>query len=333
MNELALRDVLTQQLQQIKDVESGIEYLKKVKAVEVYAKAKKDEVIQNMAAEQKIRTQRLCGELIQEGQRKGEIAKPGGDSNMPGRNNRKTLPDLGISLKDSSTFQTLANIPDEIFEDAINDKKEAVNKGASELTTTSMVKVAHEVKKQQRAKELKDVIIEKTDKKYRIVYADPPWKYNEVNHQTQGNFQSKTLGDHYPSLSISELCELPIKDLTEKNAVMFFWVTSPLLEECFPVIKAWGFKYKTSMVWDKVKHNVGNYVSVRHELLLICTKGSCTPDVKKLDDSVYSEERTEHSKKPKYFRDLIDKIYTEGNRIELFARDENPGWDKWGNEV
>jgi N6-adenosine-specific RNA methylase IME4 len=86
------------------------------------------------------------------------------------------------------------------------------------------------------------------------------------------------------------------------------------------------------MVWDKVKHNVGNYVSVRHELLLICTKGSCTPDVKKLDDSVYSEERTEHSKKPEYFRNLIDKIYPNGNRIELFARGKIAGWDVWGNE-
>jgi N6-adenosine-specific RNA methylase IME4 len=336
MNELALRDVLKKELQQIKDIETGIEYLKKVKAVEVYAKAKKDEVIQNMAAEQKIRTQRLCGELIQDGQQRGEIAKPGGDrdSNVPDRNNgTKTLSDIGISRKESSIFQKLADIPKEIFEDSIKEKKEAINKGASELTTTSMMKVANESKKQQRKEELKDVVIEKTDKKYRIIYADCPWKYNEVQHQTEGNFQSKILGHHYPSMSISELCELPIKDLTEKNAIMFFWVTSPLLEECFSVIKAWGFKYKTSMIWDKVKHNVGNYVSVRHELLLICTKGSCTPDVKKLDDSVYSEERTEHSKKPKYFRNLIDRIYTEGNRIELFAREENPGWDKWGNEV
>ena len=196
-----------------------------------------------------------------------------------------------------------------------------------------MVKVAIEFKKQQRENEMKDVVIEKTDKKYRIFYADPPWKYNEVQHANEGNFHMKPLGIHYPSLSITELCDLPIKDLSEENAVLFLWVTSPLLEECFPLIKAWGFKYKTSMVWDKVKHNVGNYVSVRHELLLICTKGSCTPDIKKLDDSVYSEERTEHSKKPEYFRNFIDKIYPKGNRIELFAREQWEGWDVWGNEV
>jgi len=339
MDVLALRDNAKQQLQQIKDIETGVEYLKKVKAIEVYVKAeKKDAKLQNMVAEQKLRTQRILGQLIQEGQEKGEIAKQGesyGNSSCDQKEHEKpkTLDQLGISRKESSTFQTIANIPEEIFEAAIDEKNKETGKAESELTTTSMMKVANETKKQQRADELKEVVIEKTDKKYRVFYVDPPWKYNEVNHQTEGNFQSKTLGDHYPSLSIPELCELPIKDLAEDNAIMFFWVTSPLLEECFPVIKAWGFKYKTSMVWDKVKHNVGNYVSVRHEFLLICTKGSCTPDIKKLDDSVYSEERTEHSKKPEYFRTLIDRIYPVGNRIELFAREKASGWDKWGNEV
>ena len=82
-----------------------------------------------------------------------------------------------------------------------------------------------------------------------------------------------------------------------------------------------------------MKHNWGHYVSVRHEHLLICVKGSCTPDIKELYDSVISIEKTRHSEKPAYFRELIDKLYTHGNRIELFAREVAPGWDSWGNEV
>ena len=172
-----------------------------------------------------------------------------------------------------------------------------------------------------------------TEKKYRVIYADPPWKYGEEQHVDMGNVQTKVLGTHYPSMSIKELCELPVRDITGNDAVLFLWVTSPLLEECFPLIKAWGFKYKTSMVWDKIKHNVGNYVSVRHELLLICTKGSCTPDVRKLFDSVQSIERTTHSKKPEEFRKIIEHIYTDGNKVELFRCGNSPeGWDVWGNE-
>lgn len=166
-------------------------------------------------------------------------------------------------------------------------------------------------------------------KKYQIIYADPPWKYNDKQN-------TKLLGGaikHYQTMTIKELCDLPIKELVDDNSVLFFWVTSPLLEECFPIIKSWGFKYKTSFVWDKIKHNMGHYNSVRHELLLIATRGSFTPQVRKLFDSVVSEERTEHSRKPQIFRDIINTIYPNGNRIELFARTKTEGWDVWGNEV
>lgn len=172
------------------------------------------------------------------------------------------------------------------------------------------------------------------EKQYRIIYADPPWRYREENHGSVGEVHMSPLETHYPTLSISELCALPITQIAENNAVLFLWVTSPLLEEAFDVIRAWGFKYKTSMVWDKVRHNVGNYVSVRHELLLICTRGACTPDNRKLHDSVQVIERTGHSQKPEEFRAIIDEIYPYGQRIELFRRGSAPdGWDVWGNEA
>lgn len=168
--------------------------------------------------------------------------------------------------------------------------------------------------------------------KYAVIYADPPWQYTSGD-QHGIDEQHTVLGDHYPSMSLTEICAMPVKAAAQDNAVLFLWVTSPLLEEAFDVIRAWGFEYKTSMVWDKVAHNVGNYVSVRHELLLICIRGT-TPKVPKLVDSVYEEERTEHSRKPQYFRDLIDELYSDGKRVELFARGEPAdGWDSWGDEV
>jgi N6-adenosine-specific RNA methylase IME4 len=134
-------------------------------------------------------------------------------------------------------------------------------------------------------------------------------------------------------MSIKQLCDLPIEDICEANAVLFLWVTSPLLEDAFPVIRAWGFEYKASFVWDKVKHNLGHYNSVRHEFLLICVRGSCTPDVAVLFDSVQSIERTKHSVKPAEFRKIIDTLYPNGRRIELFARETVKGWDRWGNQA
>jgi N6-adenosine-specific RNA methylase IME4 len=164
--------------------------------------------------------------------------------------------------------------------------------------------------------------------KYRVIYADPPWSYGNTQPDYHG-----VQDDHYPIMSLKDICAMPVPEMTEDNAVLFLWVTSPILEEAFRVVEAWGFEYKASFVWDKIKHNMGHYNSVRHELLLVCVRGSCQPDERKLFDSVVSEERTNHSQKPETFRQIIDTIYLHGKRIELFARTKVDGWDVYGNEA
>jgi len=164
--------------------------------------------------------------------------------------------------------------------------------------------------------------------KYRIIYADPPWNYGNSGLDGYGHAER-----HYPTMTIAELAALPVSDITEDNAVLFLWVTSPLLEDAFTIINAWGFSYKSSFVWDKVRHNFGYYNSVRHELLLVATRGSCTPDIPTLNDSVVTIERSDkHSEKPPEFRAMIDNLYPRGERIELFARIAAEGWNIWGNE-
>lgn len=162
---------------------------------------------------------------------------------------------------------------------------------------------------------------------YEIIYADPPWQYSDELIKEYGAAEH-----HYRTMAIEELCEMELPVIAD-NAVLFLWTTAPIADDAFKIIRAWGFEYKTQFVWDKVKHNYGHYNSVRHELLLICTRGSYLPQDKKLFDSVQTIERTaEHSEKPEGFRAIIDTLYPEGNRIELFARKEVEGWETWGNE-
>lgn len=163
---------------------------------------------------------------------------------------------------------------------------------------------------------------------YNVLYADPPWRYDF-------GFDIHGAADrHYHTMTIEELCELPIADLSEDNAVLFMWVTSPKLFDAKKVIDAWGFDYKTSFIWDKVKHVMGHYNSVRHEILLVCVRGSFPKQNNTLHDSVISIERTdEHSEKPEYFRKLIEEMYPNSKKIELFARKKSEGWDAWGNEL
>ncbi len=201
----------------------------------------------------------------------------------------------------------------EVSDEPDTDKIQEFLKRAEEEKLS--VRELRDIVSQFKSNQQREIELANEPEKYRIVLADPPWRYSN----TMPEYFIEQ-GDHYSLMTIDEICAFPIKKITTENSVLFLWVTSPILEESFQVVKSWGFEYKSSFVWDKIKHNMGHYNSLRHELLLVCTKGSCRPDTNKLYDSVVSIERTEHSEKPKYFRELIDTLYPTGRRIEIFAR-------------
>lgn len=156
MDALQLRDNAKNQLLEIKTIESGVEYLNKVKAIEVWAKAeKKDAELQNIIAEQKLRTQRILGNLIREGQQAGELKTPQAtlrqNTVVSAGNNGSTLDDIGLTRKQSSTYQAIASIPEEDFEEFIQEKKEAVNNAVAELTTSGAVRLARSLKEKDDA--------------------------------------------------------------------------------------------------------------------------------------------------------------------------------------
>ncbi len=220
-----------------------------------------------------------------------------------------------------STAATVAALP-------VEEQVELVARGEREILAKAKEIRARQTLERRQERNKKLTTSEWQPGMYRVFYADPPWSYGSANHDNYGAAER-----HYPTMTISELCAMPVSKAAMDDAVLFLWVTAPLLQECFAVIRAWGFDYKTCFVWDKVKHNYGHYNSVRHELLLVCTRGSCLPDVPELVDSVVTLERSgKHSEKPEYFRELIDKLYPHGPRIELFARKAADGWEAWGNE-
>lgn len=294
----------------------------KAEAIRLYAKqAGLGIEMQNDAADIKLRAERRAGELLSEmkvnGERQREVRPKAyhDDTLSPPK-----LEDLGVTALQSSRWQQIAAIPDEVFETHIQEAKE----DKRELTTAGIVRAARAIQN-ENAKKTSPAL---PTSKYRVIYADPPWKYGNTMPNSFGD-----QADHYALLSVPEICEIPVVDLAEDNAVLFLWVTSPILEESFEVIHSWGFQYKALFIWDKQNHVMGHYNSVRHEMLLVCTRGSCQPDVHKLFDSVVSEPRTEHSRKPETFRTIIDTLYPHGKRIELFARGEYEGWDVYGNET
>ena len=166
--------------------------------------------------------------------------------------------------------------------------------------------------------------------KWNVIYADPPWKYNNIG--VDGAAEKE-----YPTMSIEEICKVNVKDITTKDAVLFLWTTNPILEECMQVIKSWGFSYKTNMVYIKKggAPGIGFYVRGCHELLLICTKGSFLPLTKEYVSSVIETKRLPHSQKPEIVYEIIEKLYPNQRYLELFARNnkKRPNWSYYGNEA
>lgn len=174
----------------------------------------------------------------------------------------------------------------------------------------------------------------KTNKKYDIIYADPPWSYKDK--KCNGNCE-----DHYNTMKIDDICNLPIKDITSDNCVLFLWCTYPMLQEGLKVIESWGFKYKTiGFQWIKLNKKgkgfffgLGRWTRGNSECCLIGVKGKPKRVSNSVSQLIVSPIR-EHSKKPDETRDkIIDLLGNDKIKIELFARECIDGWDSWGNEI
>lgn len=179
------------------------------------------------------------------------------------------------------------------------------------------------------------------EKKYSIIYADPPWHYSSRSHQDSGRGFSDL--KPYPTLNQDSLKKMggAVSEISETNAACFMWVTDSHLKEGIQLLESWGFQYKTiAFVWIK------NYKSGRRcvnfapwtlkssEICLLGIRGKMSQH--KISNNVYQlveAERTSHSKKPDQVRDRIVQLFGDIPRVELFARQASTGWDVWGNEI
>lgn len=169
-------------------------------------------------------------------------------------------------------------------------------------------------------------------RKYQVIYADPPWP-------ERGGGRIKRGADrHYELMSVEAIKGLPIGELTEENCHLYLWVTNNYLADGLEVMKAWGFRYVTKITWIKENHiGLGQYFRGKTEDCLFGVRGNLpyktTEDGKRAQGATaIFASRTKHSEKPDEMREIIELVSHEP-RIELFARRERIGWDVWGNEV
>ena len=168
---------------------------------------------------------------------------------------------------------------------------------------------------------------------YQIIYADPPWRYDQKGLQGAAE-------KHYSTMSLEDICRLPIESISAKDSILFLWATFPQLPAALRVISAWGFKYKTvAFLWLKKNRKadswffgLGFWTRGNAEVCLLATRGHPRRKSNKVHQFIISPIAG-HSKKPDITRDKIVELAGDVPRIELFARQTTPGWDVWGNEV
>ena len=176
-------------------------------------------------------------------------------------------------------------------------------------------------------------------KKYSVIYADPAWSYDfkeptASKGGAKGSGYSAGVNYYYGTMTTKQILELPVKNICEKDCVLFLWATNPLLPEALETMKAWGFKYKTMITWHKERcKGMGYWFRGHTEHILVGVKGNVKA-FRSLEHNIKKLPVEKHSKKPDEFRQMIEAVTGNlGNRIELFARNNHDGWDTWGNEV
>lgn len=161
---------------------------------------------------------------------------------------------------------------------------------------------------------------------FNVILADPAWKYDFYVSE------NRSPENHYRTMELEDICKLEIP--SARDSILFLWATTAKLDWAMKVIEAWGFTFKTSMVWIKDKIGMGHYVRNQHEFVLIATKGfPGIPLPSTRPSSVFHSPRTQHSKKPSDIYNLIEQMYPNRDYLELFARDSRENWTPWGNEL
>ena len=174
------------------------------------------------------------------------------------------------------------------------------------------------------------------EKKYNVIYADPPWSYKVWSKKGAG----RSAESHYPTMSIEAIKALPVSRLAAGDCALFLWITFPMPREGGGVMEAWGFTFKTvACVWvkqcrksDSIFTGMGYWTRANAEICLLATRGHPKRAARDVKQVILSHVE-EHSKKPDEARRRIEALMGDVPRIELFARQATPGWDVWGNEV
>lgn len=168
------------------------------------------------------------------------------------------------------------------------------------------------------------------DGPFDVIYADPPWRFSSNSAAKPGRNAFR----HYDCMTVEEISAMPVKEIAAPAALLLMWVTVPFAHRADEVVRAWGFRCKSQIVWTKQRIGTGYWARNQHELVIIATRGRFPcPRPSLFPTSIIPGAQREHSRKPEWVADRVDARLPDARKVELFARRPRAGWTVWGNET
>jgi N6-adenosine-specific RNA methylase IME4 len=314
----------------------------KAVAMQAYARQAKNRDLEADALEIRMRATRHLDQLRQAqkqtvglatgGEHGGRVGKDGLRKNPS--NARPTLAEQGIDKNLATAARKLGALAEEDFEHAVGEARAAV----SNVVRDALRAKQGEARRAERVAKIVEASRASaalpTGRRFPVLLADPPWHFENYAEPTTTILHGRA-ADQYKTMTTERICALPVRDLATEDAVLFLWTTSAhLMPDAVQVLRAWGFEYKTNLVWVKDKRGVGFWIRNQHELLLVCTRGDMpTPAPADRPSSVIEAPRREHSRKPDEVYAIVEHMFPDLPRVELFARGRRAGWEQWGNQL
>lgn len=346
---LALYETATRALAEIKTIDGAKDLRDKSAAAAYYARLANNRHLEVDALELRLRAERRLGEMLAATELNRGRASAGrthlrsSETEPRESNPPPTLADLGIDKKLSAEAQRLARLDETDFEDRLGRFRDQAFRDGGRISTRIIRDVDKKTRRAVREEVLGRQIRELPDKKFGVVLADPPWRFEPRSRETG---LDRAADNHYPTMTTGDIVNMNVMPLAADDCVLFLWATAPMLPQAITTMISWGFAYRSHIVWRKAEQasahgrssglvlGTGYWFRSGHELLLLGTRGSPpAPAAGAQWPSVIDAAPRRHSQKPDRFYELIEEYFPTLPRIELFSRAPRENWSAWGNEA
>jgi N6-adenosine-specific RNA methylase IME4 len=331
MTSLAQYERARAALAEIRTLPEAVTAVRGIEHLRLHAKQVRDRVLMAEAAEIQFKAEVKLGEMLAGAKERGEL-REGRPKKNDANSESFSLKEIGLTPRESMSAQHKASISERAQLAMIERMRDKILSGGATVIDQVASTEEKKSRRENRERVLGECQAALPNKKYGVILADPEWRF-EVYSRESG--MDRAADNHYPTSGTDAICARPVGEIAAQDSALFLWATVPMLPDALRVMAAWGFDYKSHIIWKKDRIGTGYWFRNAHELLLVGTRGNIpAPAMGTQFPSVIDAPVAVHSAKPEAFLEIIERYYPTLPKIELNRRGPaRPNWDAWGNEA